>query len=183
VDGPKNKAFSSLIVFGFYGKAFQTLANEPDENVWQQTQVFNGRYADDRHLWKARDLEILPAKESIKYTDNFYNGKIHYGLLVRFLRGQIGNDWDAVYAEIINRIPTKLLDYRKMVFWFVAKNVEIVDNKLWDEETQKFIWTGKVDAQETFKKQWLSHVFYEFYVDPTNNLLQHIQQKAYKNLL
>jgi hypothetical protein len=112
---------------------------------------------------------------------NFYNGKIHYGLLVRFLRGQTGNDWDTVYSEIIERIPTRLLDYKEMIFWFVATEVEIIEDKLWDKRKQKFIWTGKIDAQETFKKQWLSYVFYEFYVDPNTNLLQHIQQKAYKN--
>lgn len=143
--------------------------------------VLNERYADERHEWKNNDIEALPFNQGVKSTYKFYNGKINYGILVRFLRGRIGKDWDVVYSEVLTRIPTKLLDYREMIFWFVADEVEIIEEKLWDKKKQKFIWTGNLDAQETMKKQWLSHIFYEFYVDPTTNLLQHIQQKTYKN--
>lgn len=149
----------------------------------ERKYVANGRYADERHKRKDTAVEDLPSNQSIKSSSKFDNGKINYGILVRFLRGQIGKDWDVVYSEILGRIPTKLLDYKGMVFWFVANEVEIIEDRLWDRKKQKFIWTGNIDAQETFKKQWLSHVFYEFYVDPITNLLQHIQQKAYKNRL
>lgn len=60
--------------------------------------VVNGRYAEERHEWKDADIECLPAIQSIKSTYKFYNGKINYGILVRFLRGKIGKDWDSVYS-------------------------------------------------------------------------------------
>ena len=69
------------------------------------------------------DLEELPHRESIKSTSHFYNGKINYGLVVRFLRGKIGENWDDVYSEIINRIPLAIRDYKEMIFWFVADKV------------------------------------------------------------
>lgn len=149
----------------------------------ERKYVVNGRYADERHEWKDADIECLPTNVSIKSTYKFYNGKINYGILIQFLRGQIGKDWDIVYSEIIGRIPTRLLEYKEMIFWFVANEVEIVDDKLWDKKKQKFIWTENLDTQEISKKQWFDYVSYEFYVDPITNLLQHIQQKAYKNRL
>lgn len=145
--------------------------------------VANGRYADERHEWKDDNIECLPFRKSIKSTHKFYNGKIRYGLLVRFLRGQIGKDWNAVYSEIIGRIPTRLLDYREMVLWFVATEVERVDGKLWDKTKLRFIWTEELNKGVTSPKDWLSYALYEFYVDPDTNLLQHIQQKTYKKQL
>ena len=59
----------------------------------------------------------------------------NYGLLVRFLRGQVGNDWDEIYSEIVSRIPKKLLDYEEMVFWFVADKVEFVDGRPWNKKS------------------------------------------------
>jgi len=66
----------------------------------KRQRVINGRYADERHVQGNFDFENLPQHESIKSTQKFYNGKINYGLLVRFLRGQVGNDWNEVYSEI-----------------------------------------------------------------------------------
>lgn len=60
----------------------------------KRENVINGRYADERHLQDNFELEDLPQHESIKTTKKFHNGKINYGLLVRFLRGQVGNEWD-----------------------------------------------------------------------------------------
>jgi len=139
------------------------------------------RYADERHEWKDADIETLPLGQSVKSSNKFYNGKINYGILVRFLRGRIGNDWDAVYSEIIRRIPTRLLEHKEMVFWFVANEVEVIDGRLWDRKKQKFIWNEKLRQEGQTGKYWSDSVQYEFYVDPTTNLLQHIQQKSYKN--
>src|SRR5215831_11395497 len=110
----------------------------------KRRNILNGRYADDRHKKQSLSLEDLPHHESIKSTRKFYNGKINYGLLVRFLRNKVGEDWDEVYAEILGRIPTKLLDYREMIFWFVADKVEMIEGKPWNKKTQKFIWTGEM---------------------------------------
>lgn len=142
--------------------------------------VVNGRYADERHEWKDEDIEYLPFKKSIKSTYKFYNGKINYGILVQFLRGQIGKKWDAVYSEILGRIPTRLLEYKEMVFWFVATEVEWIDGKLWDRKKLKFIWTEELNKGVTNTKDWLNYALYEFYVDPDTNLMQHIQQKTFR---
>ena len=142
----------------------------------KRNHLINNNYSDNRQLQNKYDFDDLPSHESIKTTKKFFNNKINYGLLVRFLRGQIGNDWDSVYSEIISRIPTKLLDYKEMVYWFVADNVEIVDNKIWNKKTQKFIWIGEgmtFDNNVELK---------EFYVDPNSNELKHIQQKSFKRI-
>jgi hypothetical protein len=149
----------------------------------KRRHLMNGRYADDRNSKKSQDLENLPLHESIKATVKFYNGKINYGLLVRFLRTQIGNDWDEVYSEIIARIPTKLIDYREMIFWFVADNVQFIDDKPWNKKTQQFIWTGEaypVSVHYTEIKKVPE--FREFYVDPNTNKLVHIPQKSFKRI-
>jgi len=148
----------------------------------KRRNVLNGRYADERHFKNKVYLDDLPQHESIKSTKKFYNGKINYGLLVRFLRKQIGNDWDNIYSEIIGRIPTKLLDYREMIFWFVADKVEFVDGKPWNKKTQQFIWTGETLEPIYFKNKKAIPQFIEFYVHPYTNELVHIPQKSFKKI-
>lgn len=63
-------------------------------------------------------------------------------LLVRFFRGQVANDWNQIYSEIISCMPTKLLDFRKMISWIVADKVETIDGKPWNRKSQQFIRTG-----------------------------------------
>ena len=149
----------------------------------KRDHLANGNYADDRHLQKNSDLDDLPSHESIKTTHKFYNGKINYGLLVRFLRGQVGNDWDTVHSEIISRIPTKLLDYKEMIFWFVADKVEFIDGRPWNKKSQQFIWTGE-DYKAVHHTQIKTQPeFKEFYVDPQTNKLIRIEQKSFKKLI
>jgi hypothetical protein len=132
----------------------------------RRARIMNGRFADERNTKKYSNFENLPQRESIKSTTKFYNGKINYGLLVRFLRGQVGNDWDDVYSEIISRIPSKLLDYREMIFWFVADKVEYTDNGLWNKRSSTIIWTsGPYDFSQEKK---------EFFVNPITNKLERI---------
>jgi hypothetical protein len=148
----------------------------------KRKHLHNGRYADERHLQRSADYEELPSHESIKSTKKFGNGKINYGLLVRFLRSQVGNDWNEVYSEIISRIPTKLLDYKDMVYWFVADKVEFIDGRPWNKKTQQFIWTGETfgPVHHTAIKQ--APEFKEFYVNPETNKLVRIEQKAFKRV-
>jgi len=142
----------------------------------------NGRYADERHNKSDLSLEDLPKHESIKSTTKFYNGKINYGLLVRFLRGQVGKDWNEVYVEILSRIPTKLLDYKEMIFWFVADKVELIDGKLWNKRTQHFIWTGEELTPVHHTKIKSQPEFKEFYVHPQTNKLIRIKQRSSKKI-
>lgn len=146
----------------------------------KRERVRNGRYADERHLQKTKDYDDLPSHQSIKATEKFGNGKINYGLLVRFLRNQVGKDWDEVYSEIISRIPTKLLDYKDMVFWFVADKVEFIDGRPWNKKTQQFIWTGEYFGPIHFTERKQAPQFCEFYVHPETNKLVRIEQKAFK---
>jgi hypothetical protein len=81
----------------------------------KRDHVVNGSYAEERNTKKYADMGNLPSHESIKNTGEFYNNKINTGLLIRFLRGQVGNDWDEVHSEIVARIPAKLLDYKESI--------------------------------------------------------------------
>jgi hypothetical protein len=148
----------------------------------KRQNVFNGRYADTRHLQDNSEFEDLPQYESIKSTEKFYNGKINYGLLMRFLRGQVGNNWDEVYSEIISRIPTKLLDYKEMIFWFVADKVEFIDGRPWNKKSQRFIWTGEDYVLVHHTQIKTQPEFKEFYVDPNTNKLVRIEQKSFKRI-
>lgn len=148
----------------------------------KRERVLNRRYADDRHLQYQSSFEDLPQHESIKSVAKFYNGKINYGLLVRFLRGQVGKDWDEVYSEIISRIPSKLLDYKEMVYWFVADKVEFIDGRPWNKKSQQFIWTGEIFETVTIENIKAAPEFTEFYVHPDTNCLVRIEQKSYERL-
>ena len=142
--------------------------------------ITNGSYAVERHLQNRTELEELPKHGSIKSTQKFYNGKVNYGLLVRFLRGQVGNDWNEVYSEIISRIPTKLLDYKEMVYWFVADQVEIIDGRPWNKKSQRFIWTGEDYEAVHHTKYKEQPEFIEFYVDPDTAKLVRIEKAFQK---
>lgn len=148
----------------------------------KRERLANGCYADERHLQRAKDLDELPSHERIKTTGKFGNGKINYGLLVRFLRGQVGKDWDEVYSEILSRIPTKLLDYKDMIFWFVADKVEMIDGKPWNKKTQQFLWTGENFGPIHYTTVKQAPEMREFYVDPQTNKLVRIEQKARKRV-
>ena len=148
----------------------------------KRDHLHNGNYADERHLQKQIDLDDLPSHESIKSTYKFYNGKINCGPLVRFLRGQVGNDWDTVYSEIISRIPTKLLDYKEMIFWFVADKVEFIDGRPWNKKSQQFIWAGEIYGPIYYDSVKTAPEHIEFYVHPDTNRLVRIEQKAFKRV-
>ncbi|UOQ71319.1 hypothetical protein [Hymenobacter cellulosilyticus] len=144
--------------------------------------VQNGSFADERHKKVRLLLEELPYYESIKSTPKVYNGKIKFDLLVRFLRGKIGCDWDEVYSEIISRIPTALLEYKEFIFWFVADKVEIVNEQLWNTKTQKFIWTGEPYVLRHISEIKLNPEFKEFYVHLITHQLMHIPQRSFKKI-
>jgi hypothetical protein len=146
----------------------------------QRRHVRNGRYADTRNSKKDGNFEDLPTHESIKSTGKFYNGKINYGLLVRFLRGRVGADWDDLYSEIISRIPTKLLDYKEMLFWFVADKVEFIEGRPWNKKSQQFIWIGESFEPVKIGQSKQAPEFKEFYVHPETNKLVQISIKKYQ---
>jgi len=131
----------------------------------KRAYIADGDYADERHKKKPA-AEFLPTHESFKSSSKFYNGKIRYSLIVRFLRGNIGKDWNDVHHEIISRIPTKLLDHKDMIFWFVADKIEFIEGKPWDKSEQKFMLL----AEEPFTD---NKKFKEFYVHPETNKLIH----------
>lgn len=149
----------------------------------KRDHILNGSFADERNTKKYQDLENLPQHESIKKTQEFYNNKINADLLVRFLRGQIGIDWDIVYSEIISRIPARLLDYKEIVQWYVADKVELKDGQLWNKREQKYIWTEGALEPRHYTERALMEQVIEFYVDPQTNKLMHIPHKAWKRLV
>ena len=133
--------------------------------------LVNGSFSEERNSKKYSDLDNLPLRESIKKTREIYNGKLNYGLLIRFLNNQVGNDWDLVYSEIISRIPTKLLDHKEIIFWFVADKVEIIEGKPFNKKTNKHIWTPE-QGDYSFEYDYM-----DFYIDPVNNKLCKVADK------
>ena len=101
--------------------------------------VQNGSAAEDRHIKNNVPFNEIPKYEPIKFTRKIYNGKLNLGPLIKFLRSNFDKDWDEVYSEITARIPTALLDYREVIFWFVADKIEFIDKRIWNKKTQKFI--------------------------------------------
>ena len=140
----------------------------------KRERVINGSFSEERNTKKYKDIENLSSHESIKTTWKIYNGKLNYGLLVRFLRGQVGKDWNEVYSEILSRIPTKLLDYKEIVFWFVADKIEIVDGKPYNKVSNKFIWTPE---QGEYNFDFDNS---DFYVCPLTNKLLRVEDKPSK---
>ncbi|MEQ9264259.1 MAG: hypothetical protein RLN81_03510 [Balneolaceae bacterium] len=96
----------------------------------------------------------------------FFNSKINYDLLVRFLRGKVGSDWNEVIKEIEERIPTNLLEYKDCVKWFVSDLIEKREDGLWDKREQKYL---RLEPNRPF--DWNIYISKEFYVDPETNIL------------
>lgn len=131
--------------------------------------VENGDYADLRNSKKERNPDNLPKYEGMGKSRQFFNGKVNYGLLIRFLRGRIGDYWTVVHQEIMERIPTNLAEYKECVEWFVADLVEEEDDGLWDKRAQRYL---KLDPDEPADPDY--YTFKEFYVDPNTNRLSKI---------
>lgn len=131
--------------------------------------VEDGDYADSRNSKKEKDIDNLPKHEGMGKSRQFFNSKVNYGLLVRFLRGRIGDDWHDVHQEIMDRIPTNLLEYKACVEWFVADLIEEEEDGLWDKREQKYL---KLDSEEVADPY--NYTFKEFYVDPSTNKLSKI---------
>lgn len=132
--------------------------------------VIDGDYSDTRNSKKNKDWDNLPSHEGMGKSFKFFNNKINYGLLVRFLRGKAGCDWDEVSQEIGERIPTDLLEYKDCVKWFVADLIENREDGLWDKREQKYL---RLDPNEPF--DWNLYISKEFYVDPETNSLVRIK--------
>ena len=140
-------------------------------------------YSDTRNTKAKSNIENLPSHESMSKNFQFYNGKINTDLLKRFLRTRINQNWDSVYSEVIERIPTKLQDYKYCVYWYVADKVEIRNEQIWNLKDNSFIPTNNEELYSHWSKNF-RHM--EFYVDPDTNELIRIEdfesRKATKNL-
>lgn len=128
--------------------------------------VESADYANTRSVKKQKNVEDLPKYEGMGQARKFFNSRVNYGLLIRFLRGRIGDDWDKVYDEIMERIPSNLSEYKACVAWFVADLVEEEDKELFDKRDQRYL---KLDPDEPADPDY--YTFKEFYVDPNSNKL------------
>lgn len=130
----------------------------------KRERVINADYSDTRNSKREADLEYLPKHESIGKSSRFFNGKINYGLLLRFLRGKAGTDWKTVHEEIMQRIPTNLSEYKDCIYLFVADMVDKHNGKLWDRKSQKYLRSPNDSFLALYETK-------EFYVDPETGLL------------
>lgn len=128
--------------------------------------VIDGDYSDTRNSKKNKDWDNLPSYEGMGKSFKFFNSKINYDLLVRFLRGKVGSDWNEVIKEIEERIPTNLLEYKDCVKWFVSDLIEKREDGLWDKREQKYL---RLEPNEPF--DWNLYISKEFYVNPDTNSL------------
>lgn len=128
--------------------------------------VNDGDYSDTRNSKKNKNWDALPAFEGMGQSFKFFNSKINYGLLIRFLRGQNGSNWNDVQKEISERIPTNLSEYKDCVKWFVADLIEEREGGIWDKREQKYLLLNPDEPYD-----WNTHVYKEFYVDPDSNVL------------
>ncbi len=135
----------------------------------KKKHVESGDYADTRNAKKQKHVEDLPKYEDMGQARKFFNSRVNYGLLIRFLRGRIGDDWNEVHEEIMERIPSNLSEYRMCVEWFVADLVEEEENELFDKRDQRYL---KLDPDERADPDY--YTFKEFYVDPETNKLSKI---------
>ena len=125
----------------------------------------NGDYSDDRHSKEAIDFDDLPQKESIR-NKNYHKTYLDTTLVKRWLYSKVGQNFDDIYSEFLNRIQPKYLDeYRDCIYWYVEKkeNVEIKENgEIWGK------WYGQ-DVKLPYSMQMT------FYVDPISNELKKIK--------
>lgn len=141
----------------------------------RRRDVYNGNYSDERNNKKYKDIENLPNHESIGKGWK-HRGILNYGLLVRFLNGQVGKNWDDVYSEVKSRIPTKLNEYQYILFKFVAINTEIVNGFPYNKQNNKFIWTKE---QGDFNFEFDNS---KFYVCPITKRMLKVEDKPSKRI-
>lgn len=128
--------------------------------------VNDGDYSDTRNSKKNKNWDELPHFEGMGQSFKFFNSKINYGLLIRFLRGKNGSNWNDVEKEVSERIPSNLSEYKDCLKWFVADLIEKREDRIWDKREQKYLL---LNPNETY--DWNVHVSKEFYVDPDSNVL------------
>ncbi|WP_420572963.1 hypothetical protein [Kordia sp.] len=128
--------------------------------------VDDSDYSDTRNSKKNKNWEELPTFEGMGQSFKFFNNKINYGLLIRFLRDKNGSNWNNVEKEVSDRIPNKLSEYKDCLKWFVADLIEKREDGLWDKREQKYLLLNP-----NIPYDWNIHVYKEFYVDPDSNVL------------
>lgn len=131
--------------------------------------VDSADFADERHSKRRQNWADLPMREGMGRNAKAISGKINYGLLVRFLEGKVGQQWETIHAEILERIPTKLKAYKDCVYWFVADLVEVQGEAIWDKREQKYLRMDP-DAPHNFDQ----FAYKKFYVNPDNGQLTRI---------
>lgn len=133
--------------------------------------INDGDYSDTRNSKKNKNWDELPMFEGMGESFKFFNRKINYGLLIRFLRGKNGANWNEVQREVSERIPSNLSEYKDCLKWFVADLIEKrEDGRLWDKREQKYVLLNPNESYD-----WKVHTTKEFYVDPDLNVLVRIE--------
>jgi hypothetical protein len=128
--------------------------------------VNDGDYSDTRNSKKNKNWDELPNFKGMGQSFKFFNSKINYGLLIRFLRGKNGSDWNDVQKEVSERIPSNLSEYKDCLKWFVSDLIEKREDGLWDKREQKYLLLNPNEPYD-----WNIHVSKEFYVNPDSNVL------------
>lgn len=88
--------------------------------------------------------------------------------LLKFLKSKIGQHWDKIYSEIVQRIPYDVRAKNDPIDWYVALNVTInPDKSIFDEKKRRMIsLDGKTSDWE------------HFYVHPVSKVLHRLKLKT-----
>lgn len=135
-----------------------------------------GDYKDERwgtHTQERKGVrfEDLPVFQPMKKSREFWCGKINAGPLKQFLRNKVGENWDDIYSEITERLPSKIVDRKaEIVSWFVCPKVMIDDKGIIDisRDTTGWNYIMKFDGSIKFSP-------YSFYIHPETNILTSIK--------
>lgn len=141
----------------------------------KRRHVGNESYSDTRNSKKNKNWDELPTFEGMGQSFKFFNSKVNYGLLIRFLRGKNGSDWADVQKEVSERIPSNLSEYKDCLKWFVADLVEKREEGLWDKRSQKYLLLNPNEPYD-----FNLHIAKNFYVDPDSNKLVKIEDSPSK---
>jgi hypothetical protein len=129
---------------------------------------YSGIFLDETHDEKFQKFEGMSTKNK--------NG-IDSTLIGKWLYSQIGKDFDNVYSEYINRVQPKYLDtHKKCIFWYVEKNVKIVDDIVYKRcDHPYYEYKYNIDGQSYVKLNG-------FYIHPDTNILSRVQESKKRTI-
>lgn len=136
--------------------------------------AYRGDFADERNTKKhTKNFESLPSHQGMKPGHSKIN-RLSFSPLRRFLKAKTGQNWDAVYSEIVERIPKDILHKHNPIEWYVVLKAKInpdgsiVDKKNMPAKCGDGEYRGYISKDGIYAE---STRFSTYYVHPVTNEL------------